>query len=62
MLTITSFVMSTNSIPWKSAVPSDPRYKFFLDHRFKYAPIDRLLPGPRQMLVILFHYIFDDIS
>ncbi|KAI8927403.1 kinase-like domain-containing protein [Entophlyctis helioformis] len=44
------FVMAANSIPWRTAVASDQRYKYFLDHRMHYAAFERLQPGPRSLV------------
>ncbi|KND00211.1 HAL protein kinase [Spizellomyces punctatus DAOM BR117] len=44
------YVMIYNSIPWKAAVPSDPRYKHFLENKGKFWPLDRLPPGPRRLM------------
>lgn len=45
-----SYVMAYNSIPWKGAVSSDPRYKHFLENAGHFWPIDRMQAGPRQLM------------
>ncbi|TPX48398.1 hypothetical protein SeMB42_g00023 [Synchytrium endobioticum] len=45
------YVMYYNAIPWKMAVRSDGRYKYYLEHKnSSFWPIDRLSPGPRRLL------------
>ncbi|TPX38295.1 hypothetical protein SmJEL517_g00097 [Synchytrium microbalum] len=45
------YVMYYSAIPWKIAVKTDPRYKYYLDHKNgSFWPIDRLSPGPRRLL------------
>ncbi|KAI9089455.1 kinase-like domain-containing protein [Phlyctochytrium arcticum] len=44
------YVMIYNSIPWKAACTSDPRYKHYLDNLKKFWPLDKLPPGPRRVM------------
>ncbi|KAJ3004113.1 serine/threonine-protein kinase HAL4/sat4 [Thoreauomyces humboldtii] len=44
------YVMVYNSIPWKAATLSDPRYKHFLENKGKFWPLDRMHPGPRKLM------------
>ena len=44
------FTMANTSCPWKSAVLTDARYHKYVDSKSSYYPIERLAPGPRQML------------
>ncbi|KAI8901751.1 kinase-like domain-containing protein [Globomyces pollinis-pini] len=47
---IIGYVMSSNSIPWRSAVITDTRYKTYRDSNKKFAPFERLHPGFRKLL------------
>ncbi|KAJ3019098.1 UNVERIFIED_CONTAM: serine/threonine-protein kinase HAL4/sat4 [Siphonaria sp. JEL0065] len=44
------YVMTYNSIPWKSASPSDARYKHYQEHRGNFWPLDRLPPPKRKVM------------
>ncbi|KAI8915213.1 kinase-like domain-containing protein [Powellomyces hirtus] len=44
------YVMVYNSIPWKAATPSDPRYKHFLENQGHFWPLDKMQPGPRKLM------------
>ncbi|KAJ3249241.1 serine/threonine-protein kinase HAL4/sat4 [Chytriomyces hyalinus] len=44
------YVMLYNSIPWKSASPSDSRYKHYQEHRGNFWPIDRLAQAKRRLM------------
>ncbi|KAJ3139967.1 serine/threonine-protein kinase HAL4/sat4 [Geranomyces variabilis] len=44
------YVMVYNSIPWKAATPTDPRYKHYLENKGKFWPLDRMQPGPRKLM------------
>ena len=44
------FVCMSNSILWKSAISSDIRFKYYLDHLSSYHQFEKLRPGPRAML------------
>ncbi|ORY49864.1 Pkinase-domain-containing protein [Rhizoclosmatium globosum] len=44
------YVMTYNSIPWKSASPQDSRYKHYQEHRGNFWPIDRLPPAKRKIM------------
>ncbi len=45
------------SCPWRAATNNDPRYSRYLQSNGSYHPIERLAPGPRQILVSSF-YVF----
>ncbi|KAJ3330820.1 serine/threonine-protein kinase HAL4/sat4 [Blyttiomyces sp. JEL0837] len=44
------YVMLYNSIPWKAAGNNDARFKYYLEHRGSFWPIDRLSPPVRKMM------------
>nr|KAJ3404024.1 serine/threonine-protein kinase HAL4/sat4 [Polyrhizophydium stewartii] len=44
------FVIMNNSILWKTAIPSDPRYKQYLDSVTRFAPFERLPYGAKEIL------------
>ncbi|KAI9331489.1 kinase-like domain-containing protein [Obelidium mucronatum] len=53
------YVMTYNSIPWKSASPSDARYKHYQEHRGNFWPLDRLPPPKRK---IMYRLLDPDVS
>lgn len=44
------YVLAFQSIPWKSAILSDPRYKNYIDNRARFSSFERLEPGPRAIM------------
>ncbi len=48
---IIGYVMASNSIPWRSAEPTDPRYTLYKESKGKFTPFDKIHPGLRKLLV-----------
>ena len=43
--------MANTASPWRSAIATDARYARYLGSNGSYYPIERLAPGPREVLV-----------